>query len=87
MLVPVKEYKSKFITATLTQENGITYVNAKFDIDKLKKEYPSGLPNNVTTHIPLSFAYALLDEENPDAFESNIPSKVKSNDIPSREDA
>ena len=87
MLVPVKEYKSKFVTATLTQENGITYVDVKFDINKLKKEYPFGLPNSVTTHIPFSFAYALLDEENPDGFESDIPSKVKSKDIPSREDA
>ena len=71
MLVPVKEYKSKFVTATLTQENGITYVDVKFDIDKLKKEYPFGLPNNVTTHIPLSFAYALLDEAKPDGWEES----------------
>ena len=68
MLVPVNEYKSKFVTATLTQENGITYVNAKFDISELKREYPLGLPSNVTTHIPLSFAYALLDEAKPDGW-------------------
>lgn len=71
MLVPVKEYKSKFVTATLTQENGITYVDVKFDIDKLKREYPFGLPSNVTTHIPLSFAYALLDENRPDGWEQS----------------
>lgn len=71
MLVPVDEYKSGLVTARLSQENGTPYVDVEFDIEKLKNEYPFGLPNKVTTHVPISFGITLLDEPEPEILEKS----------------
>ena len=63
IVATLEEYKSNFATAKITSENGIFYLDVVFDIDKLKKEYPFGLPSTVTTHVPFGIVATLLDEE------------------------